>query len=178
MIGRDDFLNNAGGNGEGIKLPFALDKLMNSLMKQLSKEFNNMGESKEFNNSQKIPRGFKIQISSGNPQVKDIHPQQIRRIQRKPIQKEEISEKEMKRRSKLPKEEAESNVKRLSDRLIYEINVPDVKLKEDVVVTKLEDSVEVRAYSKNKCFFKIIPLKVEIIGYALKDDKLLLELKN
>ena len=165
MLGRDDFMPEFEKSiNQGFGMPFGLDRVMNSLIKQLEKEFNK--DIKENN----FPDGFRIQISTGKPQM--LSPK------RKIIKQQAISIEELERRSKLPKEEAESNVRRLSDRIVYEISVPGVTSGKDVLITKLEDSIEIKAYSKNKCFCKTIPLKVEIIGYYVKDDKLFLELKS
>ncbi len=166
MLGRDDFLPETEKNSnQGFKLPFGLDGIFNGLMKQLENEM-----AKEM---REMPQGFKIHISTGKPEIKKV--QSVKRTIKQPVM---ISDDELKRRMKLPKTEAESNVRRLPDRIVYEIQVPGVKSGRDVVVTKLEDSIEVKAYSGDKCFYKTIPLKVEIIGYYIKDDRLFVELKD
>jgi hypothetical protein len=68
-------------------------------------------------------------------------------------------------------------MKRLADRIVYEIITPGVKSKKDVAVAELATGLEVKAYSRNKCYVKFIPLKVEVIGYYLKNERLFLELK-
>ena len=84
----------------------------------------------------------------------------------------------MRRRRTLPMKDAESIVRRLSDRIIYEISVPGVKDKKDITITKLEDGIEIRAYSKLNCFFKSLPIKAEILRYYLDQGRLFFELKN
>lgn len=159
MIGRDD----SEEYNEEISMPFGLDKLMNSLMKQFEKQISSM---------EGMPNGFKIKVSTGKPKQKKpvlkMPPQQVFKI----------SPEEQERRRKLPKKEAESTLRRLPDRILYELEVPGVKSRKDILITKLENSIEIKAYSKDKCYIKTIPLKVEIIGHYLKDDKLFLELKN
>jgi hypothetical protein len=120
------------------------------------------------------PHNFKIRISTGPAQKGKSSDAGIT----KKTQRRAISEDEINRRRKLPREEAKSNVRRLSDRIIYEVYMPEVKSKEDILITKLEDSVEIRAYSKKKCFFKNIPLKDDIIDYYLQNDILFVELKG
>jgi len=169
MLGRDDFIPEAENDmNQGFKLPFGLNGIMNGLMKQLEKEM-----AKGMENSEGMPRGFKIHVSTGKPEMRRVQPQ-VRRVTNQVV----VSEKEFERRKGLPREEAESNIRRLADRIIYEISVPGVKSGKDVMVTKLEDSVEVKAYSRDKCFYKTIPLKVEIIGYYIKGDRLFVELKS
>ncbi len=152
------------------KMPFGLDKIMNSLMKQLQKQMSDMNPNMS---SSSMPRGFRIQFSTGKPQIKKVVHNPVQKI---PLL--EISEQEFDRRRILPREEAKSNVRRLADRIIYEISVPGVKSAKEVIVTNLENSIEVKAYSHDKCFYKSIPLKVEVIGYQIQDSTLFLELKD
>jgi len=168
MLGRDDFLPEFEKElNQGFRMPFGLGKIMNSLVKQLEKEL-----EKDIKQNQNFPQGFRIQVSTGQPKIQQT---QKRKIIKQPIK---ISQEELKRRSKLPKQEAVANIRRLSDRIIYELSVPGVTSGKDVLITKLEDSIEIKAYSKDKCFVKTIPLKVEIIGYYVKDNKLFIELKS
>ena len=163
MIGRDDFEENF--QEPELKMPFGLDKVMNSLVKQLEKQMSGMGDSSG------MPKGFRIQISTGKPQVKQV---QGKKVTEKII----ISEEEFERRKKLPIEDAESKIRRIGEGIVYEISVPGVGSKQDVMITKLENSIEVKAYSKDKCYLKTIPLNVDVIGYAIKDQKLFLELRG
>lgn len=151
------------------QLPFGLDKIMGGLLKQLERELFNA--NKEGNG---FPRGLNIKIQTGNPN-------QLKMTEQKPVQKTQtpnISEEEIHRRLSLPKQEAESKVKRLSDKIIYEIEAPGIKKKEDIIITKLEQGFEIKVYTKDYCYIKTIPLQIEIIGFAIKDDKLIVELKN
>ena len=158
MIGKDDFVKEI---EQEIKMPIGLDKIFNSLIKNLDKQ---MGGGMNGN------PGFKIQISTGpKPERQEIA---------KKIPMESISEKDIEKRRNLPRTEAESSVRRLSDRIVYEIFVPGVKTKKDIVISKMESGVEIKAYSKDKCFYKVIPIKVDLLGYHLEDDILFLELKN
>lgn len=181
--GRDDFFNTTQGfenPQENIKLPMGLNKIMNSLMKQLEKQMKELDKDSPNIPGAQFPRGFKIQISTGRPKIQKIQPTeqmpqpQILETKQKII----IPQKELERRKKLPIKEAESKVRRLADKIIYEISTPGVKNKTDIVITKLENSIEIKAYSKNSCYIKTIPLKVEIVTYYIKDEKLVLELKS
>lgn len=168
MLGRDDFVDEREIANE-IKLPFGLNKIMNGLMKQMDKQLEEMMR----NSNGKAPKGFKIQISRGNPQIK-----RVQQPQKKETPQTIISPEEANRRAKLPRVDADSKVKRLSDRIVYEIPAPGVKSKKDIVVTKLEDGVEIKAYSKDKCFVKVIPLKIEIYGCYVEDGKVFVEMKS
>ncbi len=167
-IGKNDFGKIDSVEGE-IKLPFGMNKIVNSLIKQLESQMNGNGQAPG-----KVPSGIKIRISTGlgnDPSSQIIQEERGREIE------EKISIDEIKRRSKLPKIEAESSIKRLGDRIVYEITMPGVKSKRDVIITTLESGVEIRAYSEKYCYVKEIPMTIEIVGYYLRNQKLFLEIK-
>jgi len=178
LLGKDDKIGNApiigaGSQGlpPGMNLP--LDKILGSLMNQLGKELGNMRAINPGGN-------FKIQISTGFPG----DPNMMRRPQKKQsrkaseINKIQISAEEAERRKNLPRQEAESNVRRLSDRVIYEIKIPGVDKKDQVAIAKLDNSLEIKAYSDKFCFTKCIPVDADLIQSYLKDGTLVLELKE
>lgn len=80
----------------------------------------------------------------------------------------------------LPREEPKTSIRRLADRIIYEIVLPDVSSLDDIFIRRFQTSIEVKAFSKarNKVYFKVIPLNMEILHYALQDGKLFLELRE
>jgi len=153
-------------------LPFGMDKLVNSLVKQLEKELNEASK----NGFNEHPRGIRINVSTSKPQIKQVL-KETDSVKERLNQSNRISQEEMQRRISLPKVNAESKVKRLSDKIIYEINVPGVINKEDITITKLATGLEIRAYSGSRCYVKFIPLTVEVIRYAVKDEKIYIELK-
>jgi HSP20 family molecular chaperone IbpA len=169
LLGRDDIIGNINlNNPSQADLPFGLGKMVNSLVKQLEKELANIE-----NDNQNLPKGFSVRIQSGMP---------MQRIMEQPKQKVKInkivSEEEQIRRQRLPKKEAESRVKRLSDKIIYEVNAPGIKNKDDIVITKLEDGFEIKIYTDNACYTKKVPLNVEVENYFLKKDTVVIELKE
>ena len=164
MLGVDD-----SGNDVKVeqKLPFGMEKIMGPLVKQLEKQMRNM-------NIEGMPKGIKINIVRGNPQMRQV----VRDAPREKVEAVNVSKEEIDRRMNLKKVEAESKVRRLADRIIYEIDAPGVREKGDVVVTELATGLEIRAYSGEKCYVKFIPLKVEVITYSVKSDKVFVELKS
>jgi hypothetical protein len=166
MLGQND---SQGRISEELKLPLGVEKMMNSLVKQLEKQLGNMNE-----NAQGMPKGIKIQIARGVPQMGQPiqNPQQQKPIPQK------ISNEEMERRMSLPKTEAESKIRRLANTIIYEIETPGVKNKEDILITELASGIEIKAYSDDKCYVKFIPLKVEVTEYYVKKEKVFIELKG
>jgi hypothetical protein len=156
---------------EELNLPFGMNRMVESLVKQLEKQMEGM----DFEGMEGVPRGVKIRVSAGRPQVNQV----IRAEEpRKKVEAFEIPSEERDRRVKLPRVEATSKIRRLADRIVYEIEAPGVKTKKDVSITELASGLEVRVYAKDNCYVKIIPLKVEVIEYHVEKDKLFLELKG
>ncbi len=157
FLGKNDNLESSLFSQE-VKLPFGMDKIVGSLMKQLEKEMGDSG---------KIPK-FNIKIQAGIPQKREVQ---------KEIRKEEIkiSPEEKERRSKLPRKIAKSNVKRFSDSIIYEIDIDEVKDKSQINILKLENGFEIRIFGKEFCFVKDIPLDMNLIGYKILKDKVVFE---
>jgi hypothetical protein len=91
---------------------------------------------------------------------------------------ESVSDREAERRQKLKKVDAVSTIRRLPEGIVYEISTPGVKHKKEVVVSQLEEGIEIKAYSKDKCYIKTIPIKSEILSYKVGDEKVLLKLKG
>ena len=75
-------------------------------------------------------------------------------------------------------EEPKSTVRRLSDKLVYEIDVPGVSSVKNISINRLENSIEVKAFGKDKAYFKLIPVNMDVSNYYLKDGKLIVELKE
>ncbi|MFA4960159.1 MAG: hypothetical protein WC548_00685 [Candidatus Pacearchaeota archaeon] len=166
LLGKDDSTDLVRTRNEA-KFPIGMGKVLDSLMKQLERQMNEINKSGENG----IPRGFKIKISTGAPQAKQI-------VQaKKPKRINYFSEEQMMERIKLPKFEAESKVRRLSDKIIYELSVPGVKSQKEIIITELATGLEIKAYSDDKCYIKFIPVNADMIQYYLENDKLFVELK-
>jgi HSP20 family molecular chaperone IbpA len=170
------------------KMGFPFDQLVKHMSKQIERQFKetdmDLGEFKmKENQLPKKIKGISISISSsgnGEPIIKVNNlggNENIERIEMKEeLPKRRLSEAEMEKISKLPKEEPKTNVRRLTDKIVYEISMPGVK-KEDVIITKLHNSIEIKAFTKEKAFFKLLPISLPIIKSELKEGKLILELK-
>jgi HSP20 family molecular chaperone IbpA len=182
LLGKNDFVG-----PENVKLPLGFNTLFNSLVKNLNKQF------KDFDTkSGKSPKksgvkkgGLSISISTSGDK-----PPEIRVSSFGNVPEFEKQEKNIRKKSKelklpgldakkfvgLPKEEPATNIRRLSNRVIYEINMPGVKSIKDISIIQLENSIEIKALSKKKVFYKIIPIKLPIRKYNLLKGKLTLEL--
>jgi hypothetical protein len=173
MLGRTDDVEQQINNQ--LQLPFGMNGLFNGLMKQIEKEIANMEKMQPQNG---MPRGFKIQISGpGQPKIQNIS-NQNKQKQPAIIQVEEVDEEEKMRRASLKRVEAKSNIRRLPEGIVYEIDTPGVKNVRDVVITKLEESMEVKVYTEDKCYIKSIPLKMDVVEFSVQENKVLLKLRN
>lgn len=179
---------------------FPFNQIVKKLSKDIEKQFKDMDREiatkKSIGKEQvtkkdgteirktEFPGGFSIQIRMGgtpehipmemfSPQKQLISsiPKQLAREPRK------LSEQELESLSKLPRKEPETKVRRLTDKIIYEIELPGVKSLKDVMVNRLENSIEIKAISKNAAYFKLIPISLPVRKYSLKESKLILELK-
>ncbi len=183
MLGKDDFMPSA----DEIKLPLGFNTLFNSLMKNLSREFeeqlsmNYFGEDKKPKKTQK--GGVSISISTfgnGQPRIKVSPLGNSQRLKPEKINenfKQNIFTKEkIKKFANLKKEEPKTEIRRLSNKVIYEIEMPGVKTMEDVSILKLESGIEIKAVSKEKAYIKTIQINLPIEKYNLSEGKLILEL--
>ena len=170
MLGLDDF---GGEIRQEQKLPFGMERIMGSLIKQLEKQMGSM----DFEGGQGMPKGFSVRISRGGP-LGGRREMVGGRSEKQAVVVEDVSEAEIERRMSLPKVEGSSRVRRLADSIVYEIETPGVRRKGDVVVTRLETGLEIKAYSEDKCYVKFIPLKVELIGWNVEREKVFVEIRG
>jgi hypothetical protein len=172
------------------KMGFPFDQIMKQMTKQIESQLKEtdmeLGEFKmKENQLPKKMKGISISISqsgNGEPIIKVNNLGENENIKRIEMKEEpsfpqtNLSEAEMEKISKLPKEEPKANVRRMTDKIIYEINLPGVK-KEDIMITKMHNSIEIKAFTKDKVFFKLLPISLPIMKSELKNGKLILELK-
>jgi len=181
LLGRNDSM-------EEVKLPLGFNHLFNSLIKNMNSQFKEL-ENHNMNQSQKRPEvkkgGISISIStSGNrpPEIKVTSFGNIPEFKQKEKRMEEKTKvlklplSDSKKFSGMPKKEPETNIRRLSNKVVYEINMPGVKSIEDISIIQLENSIEIKAFAKDKVFHKIIPINLPISDYNLSKGKLVLEL--
>ncbi|RLJ04603.1 MAG: hypothetical protein DRP18_04515 [Candidatus Aenigmatarchaeota archaeon] len=144
-------------------------------------------------NIKRKTRGFTIKITSmgnkppkvfvktfGDVDKKDVIKEIGNLYHKTPFEPFE-AKKEKKRLNffKRPKitEEPESSVKRLESKLVVEVKLPEVKSEEDIEVTELENSVEIKAIAGEKAYFKILtkPPQHRLTGKSFKNGVLKLE---
>jgi len=181
LLGKNDFTPSK----TQVKLPLGFDLLFRTLVKELDKQFKEM--DKELGEKKKMPKnsgGISISISSfGNqpPKVMVNSYGPAFRQKEQEIKKQfkkEFSEEHLEKLSNLPKTEPTTNIKRLSNKLLYEVDMPEVKSIKDISIIQLENSIEIKAIGKNKAYFKLIPFSLPIKKQKFSKGKLLLELEN
>lgn len=175
LLGQDDFPEAPKKLNE-IQLPAGLGIIFNSLMKNLDKQLRAMNEEFEESPSTKPKkRGISISISTGIP--KEFNPKsQIPEATNKVAHSFSIEKQKQIRN--LKKLEPKTEIRRLSDRLIYDLEMPGVKTLEDVSITNLENSIEIKAIAKKEYYYKIIEINFPIIDYSLNNEILTLELST
>jgi hypothetical protein len=186
MLGKNDIISPFENS---IKLPIGFNTLFNSLMKNLSKEFDEqLGKDfMEGGKSKKIKKdGISISISTFGDGPPKIRVQNMgtgrssEKIEQKEIiekiKKNNFTAEKVKKFLSLKREEPKTNIRRLSNRVIYELEMPEVKSTEDISITKLESSIEIKAIGKSKAYAKIIPINLPIQNYDFLEGKLILEL--
>ncbi|MGV8152002.1 MAG: hypothetical protein ACP5OG_02900 [Candidatus Nanoarchaeia archaeon] len=182
VLGKNDFDNLA--NNPEIGAGF-MDKLlasaMNNAVKMLEKQMKSIAQ--EQNNApreQATPFNnvdMQFYINGKRVDFPGINKRQVRAPVIKRIKPNQISDEQAHKLSKLPKKTPDSKVRRLSGRLIYELAVPGVNNIEDVLINRLENSIEVKALSENEVYSKTININLPLLGYKLEKDNLILELQ-
>jgi HSP20 family molecular chaperone IbpA len=181
MLGKNDFVTDQNPL-EGLFSGGMLGKMLGNTLKMLEREMQK--EMKKTPEENLTRTNFELYING-----KRVNPQNIK-VTRQPkteyperelkndIKTNEFSEEKLKKLSKLPRQEPTTNIKRLSDRVIYEINIPGVKSIKDISIIQLENSIEIKAIGKDRAYFKLIPLNYPIINEKFSRGKLVLELET
>ncbi len=187
ILGKDDVIN-----PEEIKLPMGLNALFNSLVKNLNKQMKEFDNEKgnNQNKEQKISKksgGISISISTSGDKPPEI---KVRSFGNAPkftdngVQIKDKTEKiklpasDSGKFAGLPKAEPQTDIRRFSNKVVYEIKMPGVKSLENISLIQLENSIEIKALANKKVFYKIIPINLPIKKYNLSKGILTLELDS
>ncbi len=167
MIGQDDVVQR-----NDVKLPSGFESLFNLFL-------NGFDNSSNKQKKGDLRKGFSISISTAKgkaPRIK-LSPMNVEKeASVKNSKPKNNFKKSLKNFTQLPQEEPLTAIRRFSDKVVYEIELPGVKSVEDISIHELENSLEIRAVSKNKSFFKLIPIGLPIVESNFKKGKLILEL--
>lgn len=154
-----------------------LNNILGNAIKMLEKEMQKEMKDIDKNKMNNQNPNFKLKINGKEVdfnQAKKKSPQPKKEIKRN----HEFSDEQAKKFAKLKKEKPEADLKRLGNKIVYEINMPDVKSDKDVVIHNLESSIEVKALGKSKAYSKAIPIKMPITDKRLSEGKLVLEMDD
>jgi HSP20 family molecular chaperone IbpA len=187
MLGKNDFMSPM----EEMRLPMGLNTIFNSLMNNLNKQFNELDRDRKEEKKSKIPGkkgGISISISTSGKLPPEIKVKSFGDIPEFKEKEKKMEKKgkglkidNLKNKSKkfagLPKEEPITDIRRFSNRVVYEIEMPGVKSMKDVSIIQLENSIEIKALAKDKVYSKLIPINLPIRDYNLEKGKLVLELE-
>ena len=98
-----------------------------------------------------------------------------------PVQEAEEEKYEVEERMKEVKvtEEASFEIKNEGGKKVIIVNLPDVKSMNDIIINKLTQSIEIRAFAKEKAYFNLIPIdeSERIVTKEFKDGKLRIHLE-
>ena len=116
------------------------------------------------------PRGIRIQIGMPQEEVK-----QPKKTQKHDFSINKISDNQLEKLKNLPKSNAKTSVKRIGDKLIYELDTPGLLDIKDVFVSKLESGYEIKAISQKKVYVNSLPVNMPIKSFTLRENKLSIE---
>lgn len=169
MLGRNDEALNAplmGGGSLGITDKM-IQSIFNSLLKGLEGQFKEDIQNPNDlpHEVQRLPNGIKIRIGTPPKEVP----------QKKKSAPKYLTDEQVKRMSNLPRGEAKADVRRFSDKVVYELSAHGVDSVEDIFVSKLENGYEVKAIGKSKVYVNSLPVNLPLKKYYLKGKKLNIE---
>jgi HSP20 family molecular chaperone IbpA len=196
MLGEDDAFNEVNpfsnslfggmGNFGGLSGNF-MNKMLSNTMRMLEKEMQRemKGEPnfQNQNNQNNFPK-TKIRLMINGKEINLNNPEEDknRNIEKKEkpksIKSKRFSDEQIKKFSKLPRKEPKTDLKRIADKITYEIDIPGVESIEDVSITPLENSIEIKALGKEKAYSKSIPINLPIVNYEFEKGLLVLEFKG
>lgn len=172
MLGKNDSVFGApllGGGGVDMNNSI-VNSIFNNVMKMMENQLKNLdGEKLDFGDSKPeismFPNG--IQIKMG--------PHTHRRPKAPEPKPRVISEDQKDRLSKLPRGQAKTEIRRMSDSVVYELATPGVDNVNDIFVSKVESGYEVKALGKKKIYFNSLQVNLPLKKYSIIEDKLTLE---
>jgi len=152
-----------------------LSKMFKGTMKMLAKEMEN-----DFKNSQtpNVKSNFRLIVNGKEIPLNKMQGK-IPTKKNKPVHPEiflpTFTLEQQKKFSELKTKSPETSMRRLSDRLIYEVKLPDVDSMKNISIAKLPNTVEVKAISEENSYFKSIQIQFPVIEIYFNDEVLTLE---
>jgi len=163
FLGKDDELAAAPGvaGSMGVTDKF-VSSILNSLMKSLEKQMKHASSDAEV---QQFPNGVTIRVGMPQPKAN----------KEKAAKPQRITQEQLGRMSGLPRVEAPSSMKRIGDKVVYELKAAGVSSLDDVFVSKLAEGYEIKAIGTKKVYVNSLPVELPLQGYSLHEKGLTLE---
>lgn len=164
-----------------------VERMQKEMTRNFDKNFEVLDLRPMFEEKKPGARGFTIKIvkrSDKNPKVDiktfgGVNKHQIEEEVSKKLGVRPTPGKKLVQKRKIPKvtEEPKTNIKQLPGKALVEIELPGVKSLHDIEIDELKRSAEIKAYTKDKMYFKIIqlPPNLRISQKDFKNGKLTLE---
>lgn len=172
MLGENDFDEIDNFMGESFIEKIG-GKMINNMFKMIEKEMQN--EIKRKNSEVKNQPRSNFQLFINGKKI-NLDNAQIKTEKSKKKAIFDIPSEPLKNFSKYEKKEPEANVRRLSDKVIYEIDMPGVKSDKDVSIINLENGLEIRGVGNKTAYHKTISVNLPITDINVSKGKLILEL--
>lgn len=175
MLGKTDTLNDPAFKQKIAENNLTItDKMIgaifNSLVKNLDQQMN------QSNRPMQNPGNIKIKIGIANPNK--MQKQNPKKTTKHDFSHNSISKEQLDKISKLPKTNAKTDMKRLGDKIIYDLHAPGIESIKDIFISKLESGYEIRALAKNKVYVNSLPVNLPIHSFTLTTEKLSIEFSN
>ena len=177
MLGKNDFSDLDAEEQQGFGIADKmLNSVFNSLMKNLEKQFKHLDQDslKDLGKAEikSLPNGIRIKIGPGQ-----LPPHSHNQPTQKPKQKNSISTEQIKKMETFPRESAKSSIKRLSNKIVYELATPGVESVSDIFISKTESGYEIKAIGSKKIYVNSLPIELPLKSYSISKNKLMLEFK-
>lgn len=166
-----------------------LDKMLASAMKMLEKEVkqlkNEEDKLEKLKSDPRIQSNFQLYINGKKIPIPEnfSKEQMIEQASNNSTQEQNkksqprVSEETIKKSIKLPRKQTKTKLTRLKDKIIYELETPGLESLDKVLINRLENSIEIRIYTDKAVYYKNLPVKLPLVKYYTKEEKLFLEFK-
>jgi hypothetical protein len=121
--------------------------------------------------------GLQIEEMPGSGGALGVNPAHAKHLQKQKMPK--ISEETLEKSKTLPRKQAKTRLSRTANRVIYELETPGIQSLNNVLISKMENSLEIRAYTEKAVYLKTLPGKLPLMQYSINpaEGKLILEFK-
>ena len=176
LLGKNDFV---GESPEFMTLGDKfLEKIFSGATKLLEKQLRSLSDNQNNQNKAPISPNLNVQffvngkkMTPQNRQITEDNQHQHNPVPTEILQKFSKS-------SKLPRKEPKTKLKRIGNKIVYELEVPGVNDIRDILINQLESSIEIKALAEKTVYHKTINLNLPVTRYQLIDGNLFVELGN